>query len=122
MNIPNLETVIVFSVLTIAGVSFLNGLFICFYGIKLMDKYLPDYPDYRRESESPLDGFERMHKYSLLHTFAKRKAAPVFISAWLYFTCFTLIAHWFVFLASALAYYFEVDLIKIISFGLSKSR
>lgn len=121
MNIPNLETLVVFTVITVAGAGFLNGLFICLYGIQIMDKRLSAKPDYRWESASPFHAFERMHKYSFSHTFFRKKTTAGIISGWLFFTCFTLIAYWFVFLASAVAYYFEADFIKILSFGLSTS-
>tara|TARA_R110002020_G_C16310403_1_gene773809 strand:+ start:4694 stop:5056 length:363 start_codon:yes stop_codon:yes gene_type:complete len=120
MNPSNFETVVPLSVAAIAFAGFINGFFICLFGIKVMDKFLSKLPDYRRESASPFDRFERMHKYSFGYILARNKRRlGIPMRAWLYLTALGLSAYWFVFAAAAMAYFFNVDPITIISFGLS---
>jgi len=58
-----------------------------------MDKRLSPKPDYRWESASPSQAFERMHRYTFGHTFYKKKTKERLLSGWLFFTCFSLIAY-----------------------------
>lgn len=123
MNPSHLETIVPLSIAAIALAGFINGFFICLFGIKVMDRFLSKLPDYRRESASPFDRFERMHKYSFGYILARKKLhLGTLMRAWLYLTALSLSAYWFVFAAGAMAYFFDMDPITMISFGLSQSR
>lgn len=123
MSTYHIETVVPLSMAAIAFAGFINGFFICLFGIKVMDKFLSKLPDYRRESASPFDRFERMHKYSFGFILSRKKLhLGKVMRAWLYLTALGLSAYWFVFAAGAMAYFSDMDPINIISFGLSQNR
>lgn len=74
---------------------FLNGFYICFSGIKIMDRHFSKKNNFHMESESPYDAFSRMHKYSFLYLFGfYKKNLNLSIRIWLYFTCLSLTAYW----------------------------
>jgi|SRR5690606_9639935 len=90
-------------------ISFANGVFICFHGIKYMDKYFSDLPDYKQESLSPFDCFERMHKYSFKFVFSiSNPPVSKFMKVWLFATCFSLTFYWLVLSLGAIDYYFGI--------------
>src|SRR5690606_31786317 len=76
-------------------IAFANGVFIYFHGVKYMDKYFSGPPNYKQESLSSFDCFERMYKYSFKFAFGISKP-PVskFIKVWLFATCFSLTFYW----------------------------
>lgn len=76
--------------------AFVNGLYICFHGIKFMDRYLSDKKEIEHESISPFERFARMHRYSFISVYkgdvAKMQSMPVRI--WIYMTSFGLMTYW----------------------------
>lgn len=88
---------------------FASGVFICFYGIKYMDKYFSELPNYKQESLSPFDCFERMHKYSFKFVFSvTRPPVSKLMEVWLFATCLSLTFYWIVWFLGALDYYFDI--------------
>src|SRR5690606_8839564 len=86
-----------------------TGFFICFSGIKYMDKYFSELPNYKQGSLSPFDYFERMHKYSFKFVFSvSRPPVSKFMEVWLFATCFSLTFYWIVLFLGALDYYFDI--------------
>ena len=76
--------------------AFANGLYICFHGIKFMDRYLSDKKKLEHESISPFERFARMHRYSFISVYrkdvAKIQSMPVRI--WVYMTSLGLMVYW----------------------------
>lgn len=76
--------------------AFANGLYICFHGIKFMDRYLSDKKEIEHESISPFERFARMHRYSFISVYkgdvAKMQSMPVRI--WVYMTSLSLMVYW----------------------------
>lgn len=123
MNLLEFETIIPLTLAAISFAGFVNAVFVCFFGIRFMDKYLSKLQDYRRESSSPFDRFERMHKYSFGRALATKDLhIGLPMRLWLRLTALGLSAYWFVFTAGALAYFFDADPIAIIFFGIAHSR
>lgn len=105
-----LETsfILFFAVMYVLGG--INGIYICFSGIKKMDRFLSDKKRPESESVSPFDRVIRMHRYSFKYCFS-RERPPVgyFMSLWLFFTCVSLTAYWLVFSVGVVAVVFDFN-------------
>ncbi|TLX54797.1 hypothetical protein DN824_00330 [Stutzerimonas nosocomialis] len=88
-----------------------NGIYICFHGIRRLDPHFSRLPNYEWESHSPFDRFSRMHRYSFQYTFGlKRPNVGRTLAAWLYFTCISLIIHWVSMFIGFLGHHFGINI------------
>ncbi len=91
----------------------INGIYICFHGIRRLDPYFSRLPNVKWESYSPFDTFCRMHRYSFLYAFGlTRPKVSRPITAWLYFTCITLTVYWISMFIGFLRHQFDINIIS----------
>jgi hypothetical protein len=80
-----------------------NNIYVMFGGIKKMDRYFSSMSNHEWESVNPAECFARLHKYSFLYTFGvRRPKVSIYMSVWLYLSCFGLTAIWTSLLYAAL--------------------
>lgn len=88
----------------------INGIYICFSGIKKMDLLFSRESKPEYESVSPLDRMIRMHEYSFKYCFSSvRPRVGFLMSLWLVFTCVSLTAYWVVFSVGVVAVVFDFN-------------
>jgi len=73
----------------------INGIYICFSGIRKMDLLFSQERRPEFESVSPFDRVLRMHRYAFKYCFSRvRPRVGFFMSFWLFFTCVSLVFYW----------------------------
>jgi hypothetical protein len=101
-----LQILLAYSWAAVIALGSINHIYVMFGGIKKMDRHLSSMTNYEWESVNPAECFARLHKYSFLYTFlVLRPKVSIYMSAWLYFSCFGLIVTWTSLLYAALIKY-----------------
>lgn len=91
----------------------INGIYICFHGIRRLDPYFSRLPNVEWESYSPFDSFCRMHRYSFQYTAGLRR--PIVsrgTAIWLYFTCISLTIYWASMFIGFLGHHFDIRVLN----------
>jgi len=100
------RTFIAYSWLAVIALGGINHIYVMFGGIKKMDRHFSSMTNYEWESVNPAECFARLHKYSFLYTFGvRRPKVSIYMSVWLYLSCFGLTAIWTSLLYAALIKY-----------------